>query len=80
MTSGKRNTQKWVLEFDSDDPRFIDPLMGWSGSSDPSRQVQLRFDSRDEAVAYAEKHKIAYQVLPEHPRHRVIQAYADNFR
>ena len=61
-------------------PRRPDPLMGWIGSGDTQAQVHLHFDTRDEAVAYADKHGIAYDL--ELPQERRIKpkAYADNFR
>ncbi len=80
MTSGRRNTRKWVLEYESNARKTPDPLMGWAGSADTTRQIRLRFDTKDEAIAYAEKHGIPYYVLPEHTRRRVVKSYADNFK
>jgi hypothetical protein len=41
--------------------------------------VRLRFETRDEAVAYCERRGIAYQVFePREPARRSM-AYADNF-
>ncbi|GAK33094.1 MULTISPECIES: ETC complex I subunit [Iodidimonas] len=80
MTSGQRNTQQWVLEFESKSPRFVEPLMGWTGSKDTKRQVKLRFGTQEEALAYAKKYKIDAQILPEQSRKRIIKPYADNFK
>ena len=52
MQSGPR-TREWVLEFAPATAKTLDPLMGWTGSGDMLRQVQLRFESRAAAVAYA---------------------------
>jgi hypothetical protein len=80
MQSGKANTKRWVLEFEPAAARTVEPLMGWTGSPDTNQQVQLKFDSSDAAVAYAEANGIAHQVIqPQHPK-RKIKAYADNFR
>jgi hypothetical protein len=38
------------------------------------------FRTRDEAIAYAERHKIPYHLVPATPVKLKIQAYADNFR
>src|SRR5476651_2171764 len=62
MQSGRARTKLWLLEFEPHSAREIDPLMGWTSSSDMLQQVQLEFDTPDEAVAYAVKHGIAYQV------------------
>ena len=80
MQSGQANAKDWVLEFEPEEARRIDPLMGWSGSGDTKAQVLLAFASREEAVAYAERYRIAYQVFePKEPK-RTVRAYADNFK
>jgi predicted DNA-binding transcriptional regulator YafY len=79
MQSGKAKTHDWVLEFEPASARLPDPLMGWTQSTDMDGQVRLRFASKDEAVAYATAHGIAFQVTePKTPR-KIIKAYADNF-
>jgi ETC complex I subunit conserved region len=80
MQSGKALLDQWILEFAPAEARRADPLMGWAGSGDTQAQVQLKFASRDEAVAYAAKHGIAATVHATPPRRLKIQAYADNFR
>jgi hypothetical protein len=80
MQSGKAKTQAWVLEFEPTDARRSDPLMGWTQTGDTeSSQVRLAFESRDEAVRYADQHGIAFQIIDPHPPKRIIKAYADNF-
>jgi predicted DNA-binding transcriptional regulator YafY len=79
MQSGKARAQDWVLEFAPASARVSDPLMGWTLTDDTSAQVRLSFESRDEAVAYAQKLGLAFQVTePKAPR-RILKAYADNF-
>ena len=80
MQSGRAATHEWVLEFAPASPRRPDPLMGWIGSADTQPQVRLQFATRDEAIAYADRHDLAYDV--ELPRERRVKpkAYADNFR
>jgi hypothetical protein len=54
--------------------------MGWTVTTDTeSSQVQLRFDTREDAVRYAEAHGIAFQLADPKPAKRIIKAYADNF-
>ncbi len=60
MQSGTANTKEWVLEFEPEAPRSIDPLMGWTSSGDTRGQVRLEFDTAAEAVAYAERMGIPY--------------------
>jgi hypothetical protein len=80
MQSGYARTKDWVLEFAPAERRVPDPLMGWISSGDTQSQVQLRFASRAEAVAYAERQGWPYQVAEPHQRRLRPKAYADNFR
>jgi len=80
MQSGRANTRKWVLEYEPERPQEIEPLMGWTASDDMNQQVVLEFDTKDEAIAYAEKHAIAYQVFEPHQTATKPKAYSDNFR
>ena len=80
MQSGLARTKDWVLEFEPELPRTIDPLMGWTGSQDTRQQVQLSFDTKEEAIAYAERNGIPYTVHDPEPRKPIPKSYADNFR
>jgi hypothetical protein len=80
MQSGKARTKQWLLEYEPERPREIDPLMGWTSSSDMRQQVQLEFETKDEAIAYATKHEIPYDVFEPHRPVPKPKAYADNFR
>ena len=80
MQSGTAKTRKWLLEFVSETPRQLDPLMGWTSSRDTRQQVKLSFASKEEAIAYCEKEGIAYRVQEPHERRRILRTYADNFR
>ncbi len=81
MQSGQAATRDWVLEFAPEMRKIIDPLMGWTGSGDMDGQVRLRFATRDEAIAYAERNAIAYQVSERSERQHILRqnGYGDNF-
>ncbi|MCX8280455.1 ETC complex I subunit [Phyllobacterium sp. 0TCS1.6C] len=80
MQSGKAKTEHWVLEFEPEQPRRVEPLMGYTSSGDMKSQITLSFDTKEEAVAYAEKNGIAYSVQePKEVRRRVV-SYSENFR
>lgn len=79
MQSGTAKTHDWVVDFDQEEPRQVEPLMGWTSSGDMRQQLRLRFATKEEAVAYCERHGVAYQVSEEKPVARRIQAYGDNF-
>jgi hypothetical protein len=79
MQSGKAKTKSWVLEFEPSAARRPDPLMGWTQTTDMSGQVRINFDSAEDAVAYCQKHGIAFRLFDDKPAKRIIKAYADNF-
>lgn len=80
MQSGKGNTKQWVLQFADPVRRETDPLMGWTATTDTRQQVVLRFDTKEEAIAYAQREGYAYEVEEPAPRRLQVRAYADNFR
>jgi hypothetical protein len=80
MQSGRGRTKLWRLEFEADKPGQIEPLMGWTSSSDTRQQVSLWFDSREEAVAYATREGIPHRVEEPAEEKRRAMSYADNFK
>lgn len=79
MQSGRAKTTEWVLEFPRSSAALPDRLMGWQSSSDTTRTIHLKFDSKDDAIAYAEKMGMAYHVIRTGARRTKIRGYADNF-
>ena len=80
MQSGKAEMKHWVLEFAPEKPPVIDSLIGWTGMSDMPQEVILSFPTRDEAIAYAKRQKLTYEVFEPNQRHQIRKAYADNFK
>lgn len=80
MQSGEAQTLHWVLEHEQASAREIDPLMGWTSSADTNGQVRLTFESREAAIAYAERNGIPYTVIDPSPRRPIRKSYADNFK
>ena len=80
MSSGEAKTQRWVLEYEPQRPKTIEPLMGYTSSDDMASQIRLDFDSRKAAVAYAERNGIAHRVSEPGEKTRPAIAYSDNFR
>jgi hypothetical protein len=72
----------WRLDFEPEQPRSIEPLMGWTSSGDMRQQVRLKFATKEEAIAYAERNGLAYRV--EEPRPNLAArrgaSYSDNFK
>ena len=79
MQSGRARTRDWVLEFEPASARVSEPLMGWTSSSDMNGQVRLEFETKDEAIAYAQSHGIAFQLSEPRAHKLILKAYADNF-
>jgi hypothetical protein len=80
MQSGVAQTQDWVLEHEPLKPRELDPLMGWTSAAETETQVKLRFASKAEAVAYAERQGLAYTVIEPPVKRAQRRSYAENFK
>ena len=80
MQSGVGRTLDWVLEYEPEQRREIDPLMGWISSAETSTQVTLRFATKEEAISYAEREGIAYMVVEPALKRTPKKSYAENFK
>ena len=80
MQSGKAMTKQWLLEYEAEAPREAEPLMGWTSSGDMRQQLRMRFDTKEQAIAYAERKGIAYQVYNARKAKPKRKSYSDNFR
>jgi NADH dehydrogenase len=81
MQSGTARSKEWVLEFVPATRREVDPLMGWTSSSDTQAQVKLHFPTKNAALEYAEEHGIDAVVQEPHRRKPNIRpgGYGENF-
>ena len=80
MQSGRRQTRKWVLEYEPATSRLPEPLMGWTSAADTLNQVHLHFDTIAEAKAFAERQGLSYTIIEPHRISEKAKSYADNFR
>ena len=55
MQSGTAKTKEWVLEFEPEQSREVEPLMGWTSSGDMRQQVRLQFDARVPLLEYIKR-------------------------
>jgi len=78
MQSGKRNTKRWILEFDTSN-KGINPLTGWETSKDTMSEVKLDFLSKEEATNYAKKNNIDYYIVEPQKQKIIKKSYTDNF-
>ena len=81
MQSGSAKTHQWVLEFAPASEREVDPLMGWTSSSDTQAQVRLKFETREAAEAYAAEKGLEFDLVEPKPRKANIRprGYGENF-
>lgn len=79
MQSGMRNTKHWRIRFENNGSRYIEPLMGWTASRDMLQEVKLKFHTKEEAIAFAQKNKIEYEVLEQKFKKTLPKSYANNF-
>ncbi|WP_181702732.1 ETC complex I subunit [Chthonobacter albigriseus] len=80
MQSGQAKTKQWVLTYEQERPRGVEPLMGYTSSTDMLQQVQLSFDTKEEAIAYCTRHGIAYRVSEPKEKKAKRMSYSDNFK
>ena len=78
MQSGKRNTKKWMLEFDTLNTG-VNPLMGWESSKDTMSEVKLEFSTKEEAINYVKKNNIEYYIVEPQKQKIIKKSYTDNF-
>ncbi len=81
MQSGDANTGFWLLEFEPESPdsRFVEPLMGWTGSSDMNQEIRLKFLTKEAAIAYAHKQGFEYEIKEPKAVKVTPKSYAANF-
>ena len=78
MQSGNAKSDKWILEFKTKDPTK-NPLMGWESSSDTLTELRLEFSTKEQAINYAKKKKIDYEIIEPKKRKTIVKSYAENF-
>ena len=78
MQSGKGKNNMWLLEFNNNRTEN-DHLMNWISSNDTQSQVKIFFNTKDEAITYAKKNNIKFDIIEPKKRKLIIKSYADNF-
>jgi NADH dehydrogenase len=79
MQSGTANTNHWILEYECEKEKFIEPLMGWTASSDMRQQIKLKFNTKNEAEQYAKSRKIEYILCKPNYKNIRPKSYSNNF-
>jgi NADH dehydrogenase ubiquinone Fe-S protein 4 len=80
MQSGRARTRQWVVEFEPGAATRRDALMGWAGGGDTTDQLRLRFATMDDAIAFARRRGLDYELHRPHEHAVKPKSYAENFR
>jgi len=80
MSSGVHKYKNWELNFESQE-KWINPLMGWTSGGDPLANHKLKFETKEQAVRFAEKQGWSFEVHEPVARRnfRGTKAYSHNF-
>merc|ERR1711871_961506 len=61
LQSAEKLSHIWMITWEHQE-RWMNPLMGWTSSADPLSNVRLSFDSKEEAIAFADRNGWKYKV------------------
>lgn len=79
MSSGRAKTKRWVLVFDRENCQYTEPVMQWTGATSTQSQIRLFFETKEEAVAFAKRHRWVYHLIEPHTRVIKPKDYTENF-
>jgi hypothetical protein len=80
MQSGKARTHKWVIEYEHEKAKEIEPIMGWTSTNETSNEVKIHFTTKEAAIKFAKDNNIDYEIIEPEIKKITIQSYADNFK
>ena len=80
---GKALLNTWKIH-PGEQQKWENPLMGWTSTSDPlsNTHMTLEFNSKEDAIKFAQKNAWKYEVVEPDPPNRAIvtpKSYSDNF-
>jgi NADH dehydrogenase (ubiquinone) Fe-S protein 4 len=78
MQSGVNNS-KWKISFQADVTKYKYPLMSWTGSADMKQELELVFNSKQEAIRVSEDNGWTYKVIEPNKKKYIPKSYAANF-
>lgn len=80
MTSASHKSKAWVIQWKTEE-RWSNPLMGWTSTADPLSNLQMQFETAEDAIRFAEKNGWAYDLKEPIPRDKVYgqNKYSHNF-
>ncbi|TMW48023.1 hypothetical protein DOY81_006887 [Sarcophaga bullata] len=79
MQSGTNNLHTWQIDFDNRE-RWENPLMGWCSSGDPLSNMQVNFNTQEEAITFCERNGWRWFIeSDEKPKKERVKNYGVNF-
>ena len=78
MQSGIGKTKNWILEY-INKKTGINPLMGWESSTHTLSEVKLEFSTKENAIRYAKKNRLTFELIEPKEKKIIKKSYADNF-
>ena len=79
-TQGSCSGKKWIIKFECDSSKFTYDLMKWTGSKDMSSELKLTFETKEQAIEFANKKKWSYQIQDDYTKKIIKKNYAENFK
>lgn len=69
----------WIIKFIAKESKNIEPLMGWTSSTDMLQELELKFPDMNSAIDFAKNNYLDYQII--HPQQKKVikRTYAQNF-
>lgn len=64
LQSGQRLAHQWQITWKHTE-RWSNPLMGWTSTADPMSNVKLSFETKEAAIAFAERNGWKFEVKAE---------------
>lgn len=80
MQSGSHNCKDWLLKFNSNQKKVIEPIMGWTSSQDTLGKVKIKFPDKESAIKFAKQNNLTYEIIEPQTKKFVKRSYADNFK
>ena len=78
--SGRAKQGQWTLEVSGTPGSIRDLETAWNSTSDTLRQITLKFDSLEDARAFADRHQLRYVIETTKRSSPKRRTYAENFR
>ncbi len=76
MQSASNGEDRWIVTYNKAEKKQVDPIMGWTSSSQVNSQMEMVFESLDEAKKYCNNKKVSYIVIKPQERKVNIHPYA----